>query len=110
MDIIYKTIGAVFSVIIIFVGGLAVNISDAAEVQTNNYFESVSKTVIESNYNEEIIEALIQEAEEQGHVLTIEVYGSDNPGAKRYADIRLQYKYNVKLFNISIDKTKQKVL
>lgn len=110
MDIVFKVCGAVLSIMVLFVSGLAVSISNAAEVNTNNYFEAASKTVIESNYNETIIDNLIEEAAEHGHTLTIEVYGTGTAGAKKYADMRLKYNYTVDLFNISIERTKQKVL
>lgn len=110
MDIVFKVCGTILSVMILFVTGLAFSISNAAEINTNNYFESVSRTVIESNYNDTIIDTLIEDAADQGHTLTIDVYGLGRTGEKKYADIRLKYKYTVDLFDISLERTKQKVL
>lgn len=110
MDTWFKVFLSFLAVVVIFASGLSFSISNAAEIETNNYFETTSKAVIESNYNEEVIDTLIEEAALHGHELTIEVYGADYPGSNKYADIRLKYSYEVKLFNISIERTKQKVL
>lgn len=110
MDIVFKVCATVLSVMILFATGLSFSVSNAAEINTNNYFESISRTVIESNYNDTVINTLIEDATEKGHVLLIDVYGLGRVGEKKYADIRLKYKYKVELFDISIERTKQKVL
>lgn len=82
MEMVLKTCGSVLSIIVLFVSALAFSISNAAEVNTNNYFENVSKAVIESNYNETIIDKLVDDAEERGHTLIIEVYSTGIAGEK----------------------------
>lgn len=110
MDIFYKVLLSIVSIFLVAASGFAFSFSNSAELETNNYFEVVSKMVIESNYNQEVIDEMIDDAAEKGHSLTITVYGTNVPGAMKYADIKLTYVYDVKLFGITIDKTKQKVL
>lgn len=110
MDIVFKTVAALLSAMVIFAGGTALAVSNAAESDTNNYFESVSECITESNYSDRVIRSLKEDAREKGHSLEVTVYEKGIAGEKKYADIRLDYTYRVDLFGISIPKTKQKVV
>lgn len=110
MDIAYKVLVTVLSLIIIIASGFAFILGHSEDVAVNNYFESVSKIIIESDYNENVIDSCISDAADQGYELTVNVYGNGKDGSKKYADIELKYMSNYKLFGISIDKVKKKVI
>ena len=81
MDIIYKVLITILSIIILLSTGFSVTLCIADEIETNHYFTSVAETLIDSHYNEQIIEQLIEEAAEKDYELTIEIFGSTAPGA-----------------------------
>lgn len=110
MDIVYKVFISIFSIIILFVVGFSIVLSCTGEAQVNNYFESVSKVIMESNFNDDVIDMCKEEAADKGHELIVDVYGSGNAGSSKYAEVTLKYKYSIKLFNISLDMTKRKVI
>lgn len=110
MEIIYKVLISLLCIMLIVSSGLALSLSSAMEIETNNYFENISQTVAESNYSQSVIDRLIAHASETGHTLSIVVHGENRAGLSRYAEITLRYTYKIPLFGISIDKVKQKVL
>ncbi len=110
MDIIYKTLVGIFSAVILMAGGFAVSVYISDDISVNNYFEAVTQTIVESDYNETVIENCIQEAGNMGYKLTVAVHGADVYGVKRYADIRMSYTSRIALFGVSAEKTRQKVL
>lgn len=110
MDIIYKVLVGMLSAIILMAGGYAVIINLSTDISVNNYFETVTQTIVESDYNGDVINDCIEDASLHGFELTVEVYGADTFGVKKYADIRLKYTSEIPLFGISLDKEKQKVI
>ena len=65
---------------------------------------------IDSHYNEQIIEQLIEEAAEKDYELTIEIFGSTAPGAYKYAIVTLSYEFHLDMFHITIPREKQKII
>lgn len=110
MDIIYKVLAGVISALVLMFGGYAIIIALSTEISVNNYFETVTQTIVESDYNEDVIATCIENADSYGYELSVEVHGTDVYGVKKYADIRLKYTSELRLFGISIDKEKQKVI
>ncbi len=110
MDIIYKVLIGILSAIILGTGGFSIIVSLSTEISVNNYFEAVTQTIVESDYNENVIENCISEAEGYGYELTVDVHGGDTYGVKKYAEVRLSYTSKIKLFGVSLDKVKQKVI
>jgi len=110
MDIIYKVFIGMISAFILASSGYAIIIHLSTEISVNNYFETVTQAVIESDYNEEVISNCISEASSYGYELTIEVNGADTYGVKKYAEIKLSYVSKIPLFGVSVDKVKQKVI
>lgn len=110
MDIIYKTLITLLSVIVLLSTGLSMTLSIADEIEINQYFSSVSKTLTDSHYNEHVSQSLIKEAEENGYGLSIQIYGSTAPGSYKYAKVSLSYYFQIPLFHISLQRTKEKIV
>lgn len=110
MDIIYKVLITIFSVMILLSTGLSLTLSIADEIEINQYFNSVSETLADSHYNEQVSQLLIEEATEKGYELTIQIFGSTKPGSYKYAKISLTYQFQVPLFQISLERSKEKII
>ncbi len=110
MDIIYKVLITIFSVILLLSTGLSLTLSIADEIEVNQYFNSVTETLMDSHYNEQVSQILIEEAREKGYELTIQIFGSTNPGSYKYAKVTLTYHFQVNLFHISLQRTKEKII
>lgn len=110
MDIIYKVLITILSIIILLSTGLSLTLSVADEIETNQYFASVTETLVDSHYSSSVIQQLIEEATGKNYELSIKVYGSNRPGAYKYAQVTLTYKFRLDLFGISLQRTKQKII
>lgn len=110
MDIIYKVLITLLSIVILLSTGFSLTLSIADEIETHQYFSSVTETLIDSHYNEEISQMLIAEAFEKGYQLTIEIFGSTAPGAYKYAVVTLSYDFHLDMFHITLPREKQKII
>ena len=110
MDIVYKVLITMFSVILLLSTGLSLTLSIADEIEVNQYFASVTETLMDSHYNEQISQSLIQEANTYGYNLDIQIFGSTNAGSYKYAKVTLTYHFNINLFQISLQRTKTKIV
>lgn len=110
MDIIYKVTVAVLSAVILAAGGYALMMSHSEDIAVNNYFEAVTQTIIESDYNDGVIEMCIKEAETYGFELAVDVQGNQIHGINKYAEITMKYTSEIKLFGVSVEKIKQKII
>ena len=73
MDIIYKIFITILSVIILLSTGFSLTLCIADEIETNQYFSSVTKTLADSHYSERVKEMLIEEVAEKNYTLTIQI-------------------------------------
>lgn len=110
MDIIYKTLITMLSILLLLATGLSLTLSIADEIEINHYFSSVTKTLVDSHYNEEVADLLIEEAEQKGYVLTIHMYGATAPGAYKYAEVTLSYHFHLDMFHIDSPRIKRKII
>lgn len=110
MDIIYKVLITILSVIILLSTGLSLTLSIADEIETNHYFTSVTETLVDSHYNKNVAQLLIEEAEEKGYNLTIQIFGSTSPGSFKYAEVTLSYEFHLDMFGIVLNRVKQKIV
>ena len=110
MDIVYKVLISLFSIILLISTGLSLTLSIADEIEVTHYFTSISEAIIDSHYSEVVAEKLIDEASENGYELSIQFFGSNVPGAYKYAKVSLTYDFQVKLFHISLTRTKEKII
>lgn len=110
MDIIYKVFTGIMSAVILASAGHAFIISFSTEISVNNYFEAVTQTIAESDYNEAVVEKCMDEAASYGYELTVQIYGADAFGVKKYADVKLVYTSRIGMFDITLSKVKQKVV
>lgn len=110
LDIVFKTFVGILASIVIIGSGLGVLTGFSQSVAADNYMESVSKVIVESNYNQAVIDKCQQDASENGYKLTVNVYPAVKAGVKKYAEIELTYYFEIKLFNIKQEKVQWKVL
>lgn len=110
MDIIYKVLITILSIIILFSTGLSLTLCIADEIETNQYFASVTETLADSNYSQEVIELLIEEAAQKNYQLSVQIYGSTLPGTYKYAQVTLSYEFRLDMFGIALNRTKQKIV
>ena len=110
MDIIYKVLITIFCITILLSTGLSLTLGIADEIEVNQYFASVTETLANSHYNEQVSQALIKEATEKGYELHIEFFGATKPGAHKYAKVSLIYHFEVDLFHISLQRIKEKIV
>lgn len=110
MDIIYKVLITILSIIILLSTGLSLTLSVADEIETNQYFASVTETLVDSHYSQAVIEDLITEASEKDYELSIKVYGSTLPGSYKYAQVTLTYEFHLDMFGVRFNRIKQKIV
>lgn len=110
MEMIYKTMILVVLVIFLVSSGFAVSNTCIDIVRANNYFEEISKVILESNYNENVINTCCEEALKNGYKLSVLVEGNNRPGVLNYAKLVFTYKYEIKMFGVSIEKQKEKII
>lgn len=110
LDIVYKAFVGVLAAIVIIGSGLGVTTGFSQAVAADNYMESVSKVIVESNYNQTIIDKCIQEASENGYTLEVELQPAAKAGVKTYAEIRLTYYFEIQLFHIRQQKVQTKIV
>jgi hypothetical protein len=110
MDIIYKAFITVLSLILLLSAGLSLTLSMADEIERNHYFASVTELLVDSHYNENIKNLLIEEAQQKGCELQIELLGSNSPGSYRYAEVTLLYDFHLDMFGIVLPRVKHKII
>lgn len=110
LDIAFKTFVAILASIVIMGSGLGVTTGFSQAVASDNYMESVSKVIVESNYNTNVINQCIQDATDNGYTLEVTVQNASKAGVKSYAEIKLTYYFEIKLFNIKQQKVQTKII
>ena len=110
LDVAFKTFVAILAAIVIIGSGLGVTTGFSQAVAADNYMESVSKVIVESNYNATVISNLRSEALENGYVLSVTVVPAVKAGMKSYAEIKLDYYFEIKLFGIKQAKQQTKII
>ena len=110
MSTVFKAFIVVLSSLFMVVSGFSVAVGFGDSIAANNYMESVSNLIIESYYNDEVIEACVQDAAVHGYELSVSVEGKNKPGTARYMRIELTYDFELKLFGYSQKKSLTKVL
>ena len=109
LDIIFKTFVGVLVAVMITSTGLAVITGFSKSVAANNYMESVSKVIVESNYAPNVINACIMEATDNGYSLDVKVERARKAGVKVYAEIALSYCFEIKLLGIKQNRILKKI-
>lgn len=110
MDIIYKALITVLSIILLLSTGFSLTLSMADEIERNHYFMSVTEALVDSHYNENVKTFLIEEAKQKGCELRIEILGSNAPGYYKYADVTLSYDFHLDMFGIVLPRIKHKII
>ena len=110
LDIVYKAFVGVLAAVIIIGSGLGVTTGFSQSVAANNYMETVSKVIVESNYSENVIEQLIEEANGNGYGFEVTVLGATKAGVKSYAKVTLTYYLEIPLFGIRQQKIRSKLI
>ena len=110
LDIVYKAFVGVLAAVVIIGSGLGVITGFSQAVAADNYMESVSKAIVESNYNETVIDQCQEEAEANGYVLEVDVERAAKAGVNSYAKVELTYYFEIPLFGIRQQKVQTKIL
>ena len=110
LDIVFKAFVGVLSAIVIIGSGIGVTTGFSQMVDARNYMESVSKVIVESNYNESVINRCKQESSENGFTLEVNVMSASKAGVKQYAEITFTYDFEIKLFGIKQQKIHTKII
>lgn len=110
LDIAFKTFVAILASVVIIGSGLGVITGFSKTVAADNYMEAVSKVIVESNYNTNVINQCIQDAADNGYTLEVTVKNASKAGVKSYAEIKLTYYFEIKLFNIKQQKIQTKIV
>lgn len=110
LDIAFKAFVGVLAAIVIVGSGLGVTTGFSQAVAADNYMESVSKVIVESNFSQTVIDQCKQDAIENGYVLEVNTATSQKAGVKTYAEVTLTYYFEIKLFHIRQEKVQKKVI
>lgn len=110
MDIIYKLVITVLLVVSVAISGSSIVAAEMDVNSANNYFDDLASVISESNYNQNVIDDCVAEASANGYTLTVNIIGSPSTGTKMYAEMELEYKYEIPLFGVSEVKTKHKII
>lgn len=110
LDIVFKAFAGVLAAIVIVGSGMGVTTAFSQTVAADNYMESVSKMIVESNYNTKVIEACVEEAKTNGFTLEVSVQNATKAGVKHYAKISLSYYFEIPLFGLKQEKVQIKII
>lgn len=110
LDIVFKAFVGILAAVVIIGSGLGVTTGFSQTVAADNYMESVSKIIVESNYSPSVINSCIQEAAENGYTLSVDVYKAVKAGVRSYAEIELTYYFEIKLFGLKQQKVQKKIV
>jgi len=110
LDIVFKAFTGVLAAVVIVGSGVGVTTGFSRAVAADNYMEAVSKVIVESNYNQNVIDECMQEAKENGYTLEVDVQRASRAGVKYYAEIKLIYFFEIKLFGLKQQKVKMKII
>lgn len=110
LDIVFKAFTGVLVAIVIIGSGIGVTTGFSQMVEANHYLESVSKLILESNYNSEVINYCMQEAKENGYELEVNLYQATRAGTRCYAELTFTYYFEIKLFGIKQQKIQMKII
>lgn len=110
MDIIYKALITIFSIILLLSAGLSITIGMADEIERSHYFTSVTEMLVDSHYSEHVKTLLIEDAKQKGCNLNIEILGSNDSGSYKYAEVTLSYDFHLEMFGIVLPRVKQKII
>lgn len=110
LDIVYKAFVGVMAALVIVGSGLGVTTAFSQSVAADNYMESVSKAIVESNYNTKVIDKCVEEAQLHGYTLVVNVYPAVKAGMKSYAEVRFTYYFEIPLFGIRQEKNQNKII
>lgn len=110
LDIVYKAFVGVLSALVIIGSGLGVTTAFSQSVAADNYMESVSKAIVESNFNTNVINQCVTEAQTHGYTLVVNVHPASKAGVKSYAEVRFTYYFEIPLFGIRQQKIQNKII
>lgn len=110
LDMVFKAFVGILAAVVIIGSGLGVVSGFSQAVEADNYLETVSKVIVESNYNPEVINNCIDEAALNGYTLKVDVSRSVKAGVKSYATVQLTYHFKIPLFGINQEKIQIKVI
>lgn len=110
LDMVFKAFVGILAAVVIIGSGLGVVNGFSQAVTADNYLETVSKVIVESNYNADVISNCIDEAAQNGYTLQVDVARSIKAGVKSYATVQLRYYFEIPLFGIRQEKTQIKII
>lgn len=110
LDIVFKAFVGVVAAIVIVGSGLGVTTAFSQVVAAENYMESVAKVIVESNYNTDVINTCVQEAQGNGYVLEVMVQPASKDGVNYFAKICLNYYFEIPLLGIKQEKVQMKII
>ena len=110
LDMVFKAFVGILAAVVIIGRGLGVISGFTQAVAADNYMETVSKVIVESNYNQEVINNCVEEAGLNGYTLQVDVARSTKAGVKSYAMIQLTYYFEIPLFGIRQEKIQMKMI
>lgn len=110
MSTVGKVLIACISAIFLVISGASVVLSNTEETNANHYLDSASKVILESNYNQSVIDECCQNAADNGYTLQVTLYGDTKPGTKKYAQMKLTYTYSMNLFQYEKQKSIEKII
>ena len=110
LDMVFKAFVGILAAVVIIGSGLGVVSAFSQTVAADNYLETVSKVIVESNYNGEVINNCIDEAALNGYTLKVDVIRSAKAGMKNYATLQLTYYFEIPLFGIRQEKIQIKMI
>ena len=110
LDIAFKTFVGLFAAIVMIGSGLGVITGFSKAVAAENYMESISKVIVESNFNTMVIDKCEIDATKRGYILEVNVKEMEKLGVKKSAELKLNYYFEIPLFGIKQEKVQWKVL
>lgn len=110
MASIWKTVLTFAVIIFIAAMGIAVTSANVDVTAADNYLEEAAAVIRESNYSRQIISQCQAEAEGNGYILEVELFDGGGDNGRRYARVRLRYKYQFPILQVSDWKKKEKII
>ena len=110
LDMVFKAFVGILAAVVIIGCGMGVVSAFSKAIAADNYLEAVSKIIVESNYNETVINNCINEATENDYVLSVYVTRATKAGVRSYATVNFKYYFEIPLFGIKQEKIQVKII
>jgi hypothetical protein len=104
MDNVVKSMLSLFLIIVFIFTGVSLIVGSVDAKNADTYLEESVNAISASDFSENTINTLEQNAKAYGYVLTVEPQSTHNDGKYDVAKVTLKYKFRLPIFGVDADR------